>query len=328
MPGACQVHDMDMYIPEFTPADQKLDLHPVADGAPSRRSDAWSATLELPLDAPIGIFDSGVGGMSVLDAIHRILPNEALLYCSDAHYAPYGQRDDEYIVNRSMAVCNWLLEHQVKALVVACNTATAQIIEQLRKLTEHLNLPLVGIEPGVKPAALLSKRRIAGVLATASTLKSQRFQALLMRHAGDCHFVCVAGNGLVDAIEQGDTDSPQLMALLEQYLDEILNAGADTLVLGCTHYPFLDKAIRKIAGEYLTVIDTAAAVARQLERLLSNRQLLAPPATVAPIVRLCSTGNMAPLHTLADKLGIRVEIDAHSINIPSTRAINTCCHRL
>jgi len=305
-----------MYISEFTP----VDMTPNVD--PDLRRDI------TPLNAPIGIFDSGVGGMSVLNAIHRLLPKEALLYCADSHYAPYGQRDDEYIVDRSVSVCDWLLEHQIKALVVACNTATAPAIEQLRKLTEHLNLPIVGIEPGVKPAALLSKRRVAGVLATASTLKSQRFQALLARHAGDCHFVCVAGNGLVDAIEQGDTDSPKLLALLEHYLDEILDAGADTLVLGCTHYPFLEQAIQKIAGEYLTVIDTASAVARQLERLLAERQLLAPSAAGTPIVRLCSTGNMAPLHTLADKLGIRVEIDAQSINIPSTRAINTCCHRL
>lgn len=328
-----------MFISEFAPADATLDAPPhsrfdaapidgmSAQGEPARLS-SIERPAELPVDAPIGIFDSGVGGLSVLDAIHRLLPHEALVYCADTHYAPYGERDDEYIVNRSVAICGWLLEQQVKALVVACNTATAQTIEQLRKLTEHLNLPLVGIEPGVKPAAQHSKRRIAGVLATASTLKSQRFQALLTRHAGDCHFVCVAGNGLVDAIEQGDTSSPKLMALLEKYLDEILDAGADTLVLGCTHYPFLEKAIREIAGEYLTVIDTASAVARQLERLLSGHRLLAPPAAIAPMVRLCSTGDLAPLHTLAGKLGIRTEIDALPLNIPSTRTINTCCRRV
>ena len=314
-----------MSIPDFTPAE--VMAAPATPAAPTAANDRLSLTA-LAVDAPIGIFDSGVGGMSVLDAIHRLLPHEALLYCADSHYAPYGERDDEYIINRSVAVCDWLLQNQIKALVVACNTATAQTIQQLRHITEHMNLPLVGIEPGVKPAALLSKRRIAGVLATASTLKSQRFQALLMRHAGDCHFVCVAGNGLVDAIEAGDTSSPALMALLEKYLDEILDAGADTLVLGCTHYPFLEQAIRRIAGEYLTVIDTASAVARQLERLLSGRQLLAPPAAVAPVVRLCATGNLAPLHTLAGKLGICAEIDTHSLNIPTTRTINTCCHRI
>lgn len=342
-----------MYMREFDPAQAsanetgakagtksgaKPDVESAVHGAAGidTRADVLAVTRAaagVGVDAPIGIFDSGVGGMSVLDAIHRLLPNEALLYCADALYAPYGERDDDYIIDRSLAVCDWLLEQPVKALVVACNTATAQTIEQLRKHTEHLHLPIVGIEPGVKPASLQSKRRVAGVLATASTLKSQRFQALLMRHAGDCHFVCVAGNGLVEAIEQGDTESPALMALLERYLDEILDAGADTLVLGCTHYPFLSNAIRKIAGDYLTLIDTAAPVARQLERLLQQHHLAAPaPASASslrhmPSVRLCSTGDTAPLHTLAGKLGIAAEIDALPLRIASARTIDTCCRR-
>lgn len=334
-----------MYIREFDTAEMISEARPEARPAAGPVPAAWSAALDLPpapelavqarlaaagvpLAAPIGIFDSGVGGLSVLDAIHRLLPHEALLYCADSLYAPYGERDDEYIVNRSLAICDWLLEQPVKALVVACNTATAQTIEQLRKHTEHLNLPVVGIEPGVKPAALLSKRRIAGVLATASTLKSQRFQALLQRHAGDCHFVCVAGNGLVEAIEQGDTDSPRLLALLERYLDEILDAGADTLVLGCTHYPFLEQAIRKLAGEYLTLIDTASAVARQLERVLHSQQLLTPPPADTVAMRLCSTGDTAPLHTLAAKLGIAAEVDTLPVRIEAQRIIDTCCHRV
>jgi len=321
-----------MYMREFEPAQAGAGVPAdMAAAAPAVVSaDVLAATRAaagVAADAPIGIFDSGVGGMSVLDAIYRLLPNESLLYCADALYAPYGERDDDYIIDRSLAVCDWLLEQPVKALVVACNTATAQTIEQLRKHTEHLHLPIVGIEPGVKPAALLSKRRVAGVLATASTLKSQRFQALLLRHAGDCHFVCVAGNGLVEAIEHGDTGSPALMALLERYLDEMLDAGADTLVLGCTHYPFLTGAIRKIAGEYLTLIDTAAPVARQLERLLQQHDLLAQAPTLAPTVRLCSTGDTAPLHTLAGKLGISAEIDARPLRITSARTIDTCCRR-
>jgi glutamate racemase len=299
---------------------------PPGDAAPAS-AQAARAAAGVSAAAPIGIFDSGVGGMSILDAIHQLLPHESLLYCADSLYAPYGERDDDYIIDRSLAVCDWLLEQPVKALVVACNTATAQTIEQLRRHTAHLDLPIVGIEPGVKPAALLSKRRIAGVLATASTLKSQRFQALLARHAGDCHFVCVAGNGLVEAIERGDTSSPELITRLERYLDEILDAGADTLVLGCTHYPFLEAAIRKIAGDYLTLIDTAAPVARQLERLLLQQNLAAPERSGLPEIRLNSTGDTGPLYTLAAKLGIAAEIHAQPLHIVSARTVDTCCRR-
>ena len=273
------------------------------------------AALKAPLNAPIGIFDSGVGGMSVLRAIHALLPQEALLYVADSRYAPYGERDDAYIVARCLAISEWLLDQGVKTLVVACNTATAQTIQRLRAHLAERNIAVVGVEPAVKPAALVSKTRVAGVLATASTLRSARFQALLARHSGDCRFVCVAGNGLVDAIEQGDTGSPHVLALLEDYLGQILAAGADTLVLGCTHYPFLDQTIKQMAGERLAVIDSGSAIARQLQRVLEAQALLADTAATRAPVRLCSTGNTTPLHRLAATLGIDAQVDPQPVEI-------------
>ena len=276
---------------------------------------AQNVSVTAPMKAPIGIFDSGVGGMSVLRAIHSLLPQEALLYVADSRYAPYGERDDAYIVARCLAISEWLLDQGVKALVVACNTATAQTIQQLRAHLAVRNIAVVGVEPAVKPAALVSKTRIAGVLATASTLRSARFQALLARHSGDCRFVCVAGNGLVDAIEQGDTGSPHVLALLEDYLEQILAAGADTLVLGCTHYPFLDQAIKRLAGERLALIDSGAAIARQLQRVLEAQALLADTTATRAHVRLCSTGDPTALHRLAATLGIDAQVDSLPVEI-------------
>lgn len=198
--------------------------------------------------APIGVFDSGLGGLSVLRAVRERLPDEALVYVADSRHAPYGPRDDVFIVERTLAIGEWLVAQGAKALVVACNTATAQSIAIVR---ERLPIPLVGVEPGIKPAALHSKTRVAGVLATQATLRSARFEALLARHAADCRFLCQPGHGLVEAIERGDTGSPALRALLASYLEPMLEAGADTLVLGCTHYPFLGAAIRDVTRNRL-----------------------------------------------------------------------------
>jgi len=266
-------------------------------------------------DAPVGIFDSGLGGMSVLRAIHALLPHEALLYVADSRYAPYGERDDAYVIARALALGEWLCAQGAKALVVACNTATVQTIQLLRTHLAPRGIAVVGVEPGIKPAALSSPRRVAGVLATASTLHSARFQALLAQHGGDCRFVCVAGNGLVEAIEQGDTGSPQLLALLESYLAQILAAGADTLVLGCTHYPFLAEAIGRLAGERLTLIDTGAAIARQLRRQLAAQGLLAQAPGGGAHVRLCSTGDPAALRRLSAALGIAAVVDGQALVI-------------
>jgi len=260
--------------------------------------------------------------------IRSALPQEDLLYVADSGFAPYGGKPEQVIVARTIAIAEFLLARGAKALVLACNTATAAAIKGLREI--HPDLPLVGVEPGLKPAAALTQSGIVGVLATARTLSSQKFEQLRAQisAATNVRFLPQACIGLADQVDKGALDTPETAAMIARYVAPLIEQGADTLVLGCTHYPFLEQAIRRIAGEYLTVIDTASAVARQLERLLSGRQLLVPPAAIAPVVRLCATGNLAPLHTLAGKLGICAEIDTYSLNIPTTRTINTCCHRI
>lgn len=266
--------------------------------------------------APIGIFDSGLGGLSVLRAVRAQLPHEALLYVADSQHAPYGSRDNEFITARTLAIGKWLASQGAKALVVACNTATAESIALARA---QLSIPIIGVEPGIKPAASQSASRIAGVLATQVTLRSERFRSLIERYASDCRFICQPGHGLVEAVERCETDTPAVRALLASYIEPMLTAGADTLVLGCTHYPFLDTAIREIAGSRLALVDTSVAIAKQLERVLDANALRAPAGVLAPPPRLCSTGDGAHLHRLAstllglDALVERVTIDTHPV---------------
>lgn len=274
-----------------------------------------SSAVTTDPHAPVGIFDSGLGGLSVLRAVRSALPDEALLYVADSLYAPYGERDDDFITDRTLAIGEWLVSRGAKALVVACNTATAQSIAVAR---ERLTIPVIGVEPGIKPAALLSQTRVVGVLATAATLRSPRFQSLLDRHAGDCHFMPQAGHGLVQAVERCDIDTPDVIALLRGYIQPMLDANADTLVLGCTHYPFLVDAIRSITGTSLALIDTSVAIARQLERQLELHGLRAPASHDVAPPSLFSTSDGIALRRLAASL-----LDLHTsvvkVDIPSRR---------
>jgi glutamate racemase len=262
--------------------------------------------------APVGIFDSGLGGLSVLRAVRAQLPDEALIYVADSRHAPYGERDNTFIVERTLAIGEWLVSQGAKALVVACNTATAESIAHAR---ERLPIPMVGVEPGVKPAANQSKTRVAGVLATQVTLKSERFRALIARYGADCQFICQAGHGLVEAIERCDVDSPQVRELLASYIHPMLAAGADTLVLGCTHYPFFDAVIRDIAGERLALIDTSIAIARQLARILDANELRAHAGATPTPPRLCSTSDGAHLRRLASRL-VGLDTSVEQVHIP------------
>ncbi len=264
--------------------------------------------------ASVGIFDSGLGGLSVLRAVRAVLPHERLIYIADSLHAPYGKKDDDFIDDRTTAICRWLVAQGAKVLVVACNTATAQSIALVR---ETLAIPIVGVEPGVKPAAAVSKSRVVGVLATQVTLRSARFWSLLERYAGDCRFMLQTGHGLVQAVERCDTSSPELMALLESYLVPMLDAGADTLVLGCTHYPFLDRAIRDIAGERLQIVDTSVAIARQLDRLL-DADRLKNDAPADPMPRFCSTADGKSQRQLAASL-LHLDATVEHVHIPSRR---------
>jgi glutamate racemase len=215
--------------------------------------------------ALIGVFDSGVGGLSILDEALRQLPQHNYIYLADSANAPYGERSSNWIAARSLALCRHLLNQGCDAIVVACNTATAEAIAQIRN---ELAIPVIGVEPGIKPAAMQSQNGIVGVLATEATLKSDKFNALLATLPSSCQFIKQAGAGLVPLIEAGDANSEETLELLAQHLEVIQDAGADTLVLGCTHYPFLRKAIRKLLGESINLIDTSEAVVRQLKRQL------------------------------------------------------------
>ncbi|MCA8028276.1 glutamate racemase [Burkholderia cepacia] len=271
--------------------------------------------------APIGIFDSGLGGLSVLRAARAQLPDESFIYVADSHHAPYGPRDEAFITERTLAIGEWLAREGAKALVIACNTATARAIAAIR---EHLPMPLVGVEPGIKPAVAVSASGVAGVLATQSTLNSPRFQALLDRYGAGRRFICQPGHGLVEAIERGDTNSPALRVLLDSYLQPMLDDGADTLVLGCTHYPFFTETIRDLVGDRLTIVDTSDAIARQLARILDERNLRAPAGTRAAPPRFCSTSDGRQLQVLASTLlGLAAPVESVTISSPNARACAT-----
>jgi len=227
---------------------------------------------EVTSQQPIGVFDSGVGGLSVLAHIRRRLPRERLIYAADSAHVPYGDKPTAEIRRRSLAVAESLLGLGAKALVVACNTATAVAIHDLRNHYPHL--PIVGMEPGVKPAVAQSRARKVGVLATTGTLRSGRFSHLLERHGGGAEVIMQPCPGLVERVERGELSDGITEALLKRYLEPLLENGVDSLVLGCTHYPFLIPLIERLAGPGVTVIDTGPAVARQVEQRLAGQCLL------------------------------------------------------
>ncbi len=224
-------------------------------------------------NAPVGVFDSGVGGLSVLREIRQLLPNESLLYVADSGHVPYGEKSPEFIRERSRAIAEFLLVQGAKALVLACNTATVAAVAELRE--RYPTLPLVGMEPAVKPAAAATRSGLVGVLATTGTLKSAKFAALLDRFAGDVRVITQPCPGLVECVEAGELDSAATRELLRGYVEPLLAEGCDTLILGCTHYPFLKPLLRELVPASVSLIDTGAAVARQLQRLLEREQLLA-----------------------------------------------------
>jgi len=255
--------------------------------------------------APIGIFDSGIGGLSVLRHIRAQLPHEALCYFADAGFAPYGDKAEQEIMQRTLIAAQNLLEHGVKAIVVACNTATAAAIAMLR--SHYPELIIVGVEPGLKPAAALSQTGCVGVLATSSTLASTKYQLLSeqIQQASQVKFIQQACPGLANQIELGELDSAATVTLLKTYLRPIFQAPADVLVLGCTHYPFVENCIRSIAREEnkesIQIIDTGLAIARQLARLLTQQQLLNPNSGSVPL-RCTTTGAAAKLELALTRL--------------------------
>ncbi|MDD0841661.1 glutamate racemase [Pseudomonas sp. Gutcm_11s] len=223
--------------------------------------------------APIGVFDSGVGGLSVLREIRARLPEESLLYVADSGHVPYGEKSAEFIRERSQRIAEYLREQGAKALVLACNTATAAAVADLR--ARYPELPIVGMEPAVKPAAAATRSGVVGVLATTGTLKSAKFAALLDRFANDIRVVTQPCPGLVEQVEAGELDSPHTRELLRGWVKPLLEEGCDTLILGCTHYPFIKPLLRELVPETVRLVDTGAAVAKQLQALLDQHGLRA-----------------------------------------------------
>lgn len=245
--------------------------------------------LTLTPDAPIGVFDSGMGGLSVLREIRNQLPQENLHYLADSAFAPYGNRSEAEIRIRSEEIATYLFNLGCKALVIACNTATAAAVSVLReRWPERI---IVAMEPAVKPAVNASRNGVIGVIATSATLASHRYAALLERHAGQARVVEQACPGLVELVEQGEWSSQEAKQLLRGYLKPLLDADMDRLVLGCTHYPFLRPLIASLVGADVEIIDTGPAVAGELARRLASRQLLAPAGGATGQLHIATTGD-------------------------------------
>ena len=263
-------------------------------------------------NAPIGVFDSGVGGLSILQALRAEMPHEHFIYIADSGHAPYGERDEAHVLARSRAIVAYLVSRNIKALVIACNTATAGAIELLRG--EHPGLALIGVEPALKPAAALSTTGRIGVMATRGTLASAKFKALLAAQADRAMFVLQPCDGLADAIEHGaeTEDTTKTIALCAQYTSVMGGFGTqsgqiDTLVLGCTHYPFAAGHLRALLGPDVQLIDNGQGVARQTRRVASTPGLVTDSPGQG---NLLTTGNPKTLAAAAQRwLGLTAEVE-------------------
>jgi glutamate racemase len=259
--------------------------------------------------SPIGVFDSGVGGLSVWREIARQLPHEDILYLADQAHVPYGARSLDEVRTFAEGIARFLLGQSARVIVVACNAASAAALHYLRGLFPHV--PFVGMEPALKPAVARTHTGVVGVIATQATFQGELFASLMERYAGNVQVLTQACPGLVDAVEAGALDTPETEALLRRYLAPLVEAGADQLVLGCTHYPFLRPLIERIVGERMAVIDPAPAVARQTARVLAQQGLEANPGRARRHV-FYTSGDTAPfaasLRRLVPFVGVEAEV--------------------
>jgi glutamate racemase len=259
----------------------------------------------MAASAIIGVFDSGVGGLSVLSEIRRLLPEPDVIYLADRANAPYGQRSLEAVRGFAEACTAHLLELGAGLIVVACNTASAAALHHLRAI--HPGVPFVGMEPAVKPAAALTRSKVVGVLATAATFQGELFASVVGRFADGVTVINQACPGWADLVETGVTSGPVAEAAVAQHLDPVLDAGADTLVLGCTHYPFLRHLISARAGAHVSIVDPARAVARQVVALAGES--IAPDGGGS--LRLLTTGHAADTeNTMRELTGIARPVTA------------------
>lgn len=255
--------------------------------------DLETSIREATATPPLGVFDSGVGGLSVLRAMRARLPHASMLYLGDVARSPYGDRPAAEVIARSVQVAGWLIEQGVEVIVVACNTATVLAIEALRgRWPAHV---FIGVEPGVKPAASWSRNRRITVMATAATAASARLHHLIARHADTAHVHVLACPRLADVIERGAVDGAELLAVLQPLCDAIRAENVDTVVLGCTHYAFVAATIGELLGHHVTLIDTAPAIAERAAALTGEPP---PPWGHVSSVRVLSTGATTTMQRL------------------------------
>ena len=248
--------------------------------------------------SPIGVYDSGAGGLAVLDEVRRLLPGEDVVYYADTAHFPYGPRPATEIRARAEAVTRELLAQDAKLIVVACNTATSAAIEHLRRT---FDVPFVGMEPALKPAAERTLSGKVALLVTPGTARGQKLAALIDRYGAEVSVQTIEAPGLAERVEEGETDSDDTRVLLHRYLAPVRESGADVLVLGCTHYAFLRAAIAREIGDVVEVIEPSEAVARQVKRVLSDRRLRNPRTEGGSVLYLCS-GDAAAFTALRAKL--------------------------
>ncbi|MDR1349031.1 MAG: glutamate racemase [Prevotellaceae bacterium] len=245
----------------------------------------------------IGIFDSGVGGISVWKELYALMPNQDFVYVADSAYCPYGRKSTDEIIERAKKISEFLINRNADIVVVACNTATAATIEYLRS---YFSVPFVGMEPAIKPAAIQSKSGVVGVLATAGTFKGSLYLNTLTKFASNVKVIEQAGDGLVELVESGNTHGHEVELLLQKYIEPVIDAGADNLVLGCTHYPFLADTIRKIAKNALSIINPAPSVAIQTQKIINKNNI--KPAKNGGSSVFISTGNIETMKMLVHNI--------------------------
>jgi glutamate racemase len=247
--------------------------------------------------APVGVFDSGVGGLSVAREIRRALPGEPLLYVADTAYVPYGDRGDDEVRARTLAIGEWMQAQGAKVMVVACNTASGASLELLR---ERLTIPVIGLEPALKPAVRETRNGRVGVMATSGTLRSARFQRLVDNYADGVQVVRDPCPGLADLVEEGMLSGPELARRMETYLAPLREAGVDTVVLGCTHYVFVRDAVRDALGPDVLLLDSGEAIARRTRQILTEAGALADGGPGS--IRILTTGDPADVSSVIHRL--------------------------
>lgn len=249
------------------------------------------------MTAPVGVFDSGVGGLSVAREIRRALPAEHLLYVADTAYVPYGDRSEEEVRARTLAIGAWIQAQGAKVLVVACNTASGAALEALR---ETLTIPVIGLEPALKPAVRETRVGRVGVMATRGTIASARFQRLVDNYADGVQVVRDPCPGLADLVEDGMLAGPELDVRIRDYVAPLREAGVDTVVLGCTHYVFVRDAIQRALGPEVRLLDSGEAIARRTRQILTEADALETDGTGS--LRLMTTGDPADVGTVVARL--------------------------